>query len=217
MPYRGKRALDLVIAIPLLLVTLPLQAVAALGVRFTMGSPVLFEQERPGLAGQPFLMRKFRTMRPINPTKGWVDDASRITRLGSFLRSSSIDELPTIWNVVRGDMSIVGPRPLLMKYLELYSPEQARRMDVLPGLTGLAQVSGRNAQSWEERFRLDNQYIDGASPALDIQILVRTALVVLARRGVTGHGHATMPEFAGQPDSKTPTIDESVGQDFPQR
>lgn len=197
MPYRGKRVLDIVIGVPLLLLTLPLQALAALGIRVTMGRPVLFEQERPGLDGKPFMMRKFRTMRPIDPSRGWVDDASRLTRLGSFLRSTSIDELPTIWNIVNGDMSLVGPRPLLMRYLDRYTPEQARRMDVPPGLTGLAQVSGRNAQTWDERFAFDVAYVDTCSLKLDLEILARTAWTVLRREGVSAEGEATMPEFRG--------------------
>lgn len=197
MPYRGKRVLDIVIAVPLLLLTLPIQALAALGIRVTMGRPVLFEQERPGLDGKPFMMRKFRTMRPIQPSKGWIDDASRLTRLGSFLRSTSIDELPTIWNIVNGDMSLVGPRPLLMRYLDRYTPEQARRMDVPPGLTGLAQVSGRNAQTWDERFAFDVDYVDTCSLKLDLEILARTAWTVLRREGVSAEGEATMPEFRG--------------------
>jgi len=162
-----------------------------------MGPPILFEQERPGLGGNPFVMRKFRTMRPIDPDNGWVDDASRMTRLGSLLRSTSIDELPTIWNVITGEMSLVGPRPLLMRYLERYTPEQARRMEVPPGLTGLAQVSGRNAQSWDERFAYDVAYVDSSSLRLDVTILARTARTVLRREGVSADGEATMSEFRG--------------------
>lgn len=197
MPYRGKRALDLAVAVPLFVLTLPVQAFAALGVLATMGSPVLFAQERPGLGGRPFTMRKFRTMLPIDPSRGWVDDASRMTRLGSLLRSTSIDELPTVWSIVKGDMSLVGPRPLLMQYLERYSPQQSRRMEVPPGLTGLAQVSGRNAQSWDERFAFDVAYVDTSSFGLDIRILARTAWTVLRREGVSADGEATMPEFRG--------------------
>jgi len=197
MPYRGKRALDIAIAVPLFFLTLPVQALAAIGVLATMGSPVLFAQERPGFGGEPFIMRKFRTMRPINPDKGWIDDHSRLTRYGSLLRSTSVDELPTIWNIVRGDMSLVGPRPLLMQYLERYTPKQARRMEVPPGLTGLAQVSGRNNQSWEERFDLDVAYVDNCSLRLDVRILARTAWTVLRREGVSAEGEATMPEFRG--------------------
>lgn len=197
MSYRGKRALDIAIAVPLFVLTLPVQAVAALAILATMGPPVLFAQERPGLGGKPFVMRKFRTMNPIKPDKGWIDDASRMTRLGSLLRSTSIDELPTIWNIINGDMSLVGPRPLLMQYLDRYSPEQARRMEVPPGLTGLAQVSGRNAQSWEKRFDLDVKYVDNCSLRLDIKIIARTAWTVLRREGVSAEGEATMQEFRG--------------------
>lgn len=197
MPYRGKRTLDIVIAVPLLILTLPVQAIAALGVLVTMGAPVLFAQQRPGLGGKPFMMRKFRTMRPLDPSRGWIDDASRLTRFGSLLRSTSVDELPTIWNIVSGDMSLVGPRPLLMRYLERYSPDQARRMEVRPGLTGLAQISGRNAQSWEERFDFDISYVDNCSLKLDIKILALTAWTVLRREGVSAEGEATMPEFWG--------------------
>ena len=197
MSYRGKRALDLLVSVPLLVLSAPIQLVAALGIRATMGPPVLFAQTRPGLRGRPFVMRKFRTMNPVDPARGWLDDASRLTRLGTLFRSTSIDELPTIWNIVKGDMSLVGPRPLLMRYLERYTPEQARRMEVRPGLTGLAQVSGRNAQGWEERFALDVIYVETSSLSLDISILVRTVLTVLRREGVTAEGEATMPEFRG--------------------
>ena len=197
MPYRGKRVLDIAIAVPLFVLTLPVQAVAAVSILTTMGSPVLFEQARPGLGGKPFMMRKFRTMHPIDPDRGWTDDASRMTRLGALLRSTSIDELPTIWNIVNGDMSLVGPRPLLMRYLQRYSPEQARRMEVPPGLTGLAQVSGRNAQGWDERFDFDVTYVDNCSLGLDIRILARTAWTVIRREGVSAEGEATMSEFRG--------------------
>lgn len=197
MAYRGKRAFDLVVALPLFIVTLPLQAVAALGIKLTMGSPVLFSQTRPGLHGQPFIMRKFRTMHPVDPSRGWTDDSSRMTRVGSFLRTTSIDELPTIWNIVKGDMSLVGPRPLLMRYLERYTPAQARRMEVLPGLTGLAQINGRNAQSWEKRFAWDVEYVDSCSPLMDVKILCRTVVTVVRREGVSAEGEATMTEFMG--------------------
>lgn len=197
MTYRGKRAIDIAIAVPLFIFMLPVQAVAALGILTMMGSPVLFTQERPGLRGKPFTMRKFRTMQPFDPDRGWIDDASRMTRLGSLLRSTSIDELPTLWSVINGDMSLVGPRPLLMQYLDRYSPEQARRMEVPPGLTGLAQVSGRNAQSWDERFACDVTYVDNCSILLDAQILMRTAQTVLLRHGVSAEGEATMSEFRG--------------------
>ena len=197
MPYRGKRLLDLVVSVPILLLSLPVQAAAALAIRVKMGSPVLFSQTRPGLNGQPFEMRKFRTMHPIDPSRGWTDDNSRLTRLGALLRSSSVDELPTVWNIIRGDMSLVGPRPLLMSYLGRYSPSQARRMEVLPGLTGLAQVNGRNAQTWDERFAWDLEYVDSASLRTDLKILLKTVLTVARRDGISAEGEATMPEFKG--------------------
>lgn len=199
MPYRGKRALDLVIAVPLLLATMPVQATAALAILASMGRPILFTQERPGLGGKPFRMSKFRTMHPVDKARGRIDDASRITRLGALLRSTSIDELPTIWSIIRGDMSLVGPRPLLMRYVDRYSPEQARRMDVRPGLTGLAQISGRNAQTWQQRFTDDLTYVDNCCMRLDIKILLLTVSTVLRRRGISAEGQATMPEFRGNP------------------
>lgn len=197
MTYRGKRLLDLVVSVPILLLSLPVQAVAALAIRITMGSPVLFSQTRPGLNGQPFEMRKFRTMHPIDPSRGWTDDNSRLTRLGAFLRSTSVDELPTLWNIIWGDMSLVGPRPLLMSYLERYSSSQARRMEALPGLTGLAQVNGRNAQTWDERFAWDVEYVDSASLRTDLKILLKTVLTVARRDGISAEGEATMSEFTG--------------------
>lgn len=197
MQYRGKRTLDLVCAIPAFILSLPIQLVAAAAIRITLGKPVLFSQVRPGFKGTPFTMRKFRTMRPIDPSRGWIDDDSRITGLGSFLRSTSIDELPTIWNIIKGDMSLVGPRPLLLSYVDRYSPEQARRMDARPGLTGLAQVSGRNAQSWDERFKYDIDYVERCSFKLDFAILLRTFVTVASRHGISAEGQSTMPEFRG--------------------
>lgn len=197
MSYPGKRLMDLVLTTPALLVSLPLQAMTAAAIRLTMGSPVLFRQQRPGLGGEPFEMLKFRTMSLPDPDKGLVTDADRMTRLGSFLRSTSLDELPTLWNIVRGDMSVVGPRPLLVQYLDRYSPEQARRHEVRPGLTGLAQVSGRNALSWEAKFAYDVDYVDTHSPALDLRIIVRTVVQVLRRDGINAEGEATMAEFMG--------------------
>lgn len=195
--YRGKRLLDLAVAIPALIATLPLQLVAATCVRATLGAPIIFRQTRPGLHGEPFVMKKFRTMHPIDESKGWTDDASRLTRLGRFLRSTSIDELPALWNVAKGDMSLVGPRPLLMHYLKLYTPEQARRMDVPPGITGLAQVSGRNSLTWTDRFEIDLEYVDNCSFLLDLQILAKTVVTVFGRRGISEDGEATMTEFTG--------------------
>ena len=197
MSYPEKRILDLTVSIPILVLSLPIQLAAALAIRTTMGSPVLFNQTRPGINGYPFEMRKFRTMHPFDPSRGWINDRSRLTRLGSFLRSSSIDELPTVWNIIKGDMSLVGPRPLLMSYLDRYSHSQARRMEVLPGLTGLAQVNGRNSQSWDERFALDVEYVESVSLRTDLRILFKTILTVLRRDGISAEGEATMPEFKG--------------------
>ncbi|CAM4089080.1 sugar transferase [Janibacter anophelis] len=199
MSYRGKRLLDLALTVPALVASLPVQAVAAVAVRFTMGSPVLFRQQRPGLDGAPFEMLKFRTMRLPDPERGLVTDAQRMTRTGAFLRSTSLDELPTLWNIIRGDMSIVGPRPLLMQYLERYTPEQSRRHAVRPGLTGLAQVSGRNALSWEQKFARDVEYVDHNSLTVDLRIIARTVVQVLRRDGISAEGEATMSEFMGSP------------------
>jgi lipopolysaccharide/colanic/teichoic acid biosynthesis glycosyltransferase len=194
---RTKRFFDVFVSVTVLILSLPVQAVVALAVAARLGQPVLFRQTRPGLHGEPFKMMKFRTMRPVDPARDWTDDASRLTVLGRALRASSLDELPTLWNVVRGDMSLVGPRPLLMQYLNRYTPEQARRHDVLPGLTGLAQISGRNALKWEDKFRLDVEYVDSRSMALDLKILRATVLSVLRRDGITATGEATMSEFMG--------------------
>jgi lipopolysaccharide/colanic/teichoic acid biosynthesis glycosyltransferase len=194
---RAKRLFDLFVSVTVLMFSLPVQAVVALAVAAKLGQPVLFRQTRPGLHGKPFKMVKIRTMRPVDPARGWTDDASRLTVLGRVLRASSLDELPTLWNIVRGDMSVVGPRPLLMQYLNRYTPEQARRHDVLPGLTGLAQISGRNALKWEDKFRLDVEYVDSRSMTLDLKILRATVLSVLRHDGITATGEATMPEFMG--------------------
>lgn len=197
----AQRVLDLAVATPALILSLPVQAVVAGVVRRRLGSPVLFRQERPGLHGELFTMRKFRTMRDVDEAHGLVTDEQRLTPFGSFLRSTSLDELPTLWNIVRGDMSLVGPRPLLPQYLDRYTAEQARRHDVRPGLTGLAQVSGRNALTWEQRLALDVEYVDTRSLALDLRILWRTVATVLRREGVAAQGHVTMPEFLGSPPS----------------
>ena len=197
MTYRGKRLLDLALTTPILCASLPVQAATALAIRVRMGRPVLFRQQRPGIDGEPFEMLKFRTMFQPDPERGLVTDADRMTGLGSFLRSTSLDELPTLWNIVRGDMSLVGPRPLLVQYLGRYSPEQARRHEVKPGLTGLAQVSGRNAISWESKFRHDVEYVDNHSLLLDLKIIVRTVVQVVRREGISAAGEATMPEFMG--------------------
>ncbi len=195
-----KRAVDVFVAATLLLVGLPvLLAVAAL-VAVKLGRPVLFRQRRPGIGGRPFWMVKFRSMRDVRDAAGrLLPDDQRLTRFGRMLRASSLDELPELWNVLRGDMSLVGPRPLLMQYLDRYSPRQARRMEVRPGITGWAQVNGRNALSWEERFELDVWYVDNQSLLLDLKILMLTALRVVQRDGVSAQGHVTMPEFMGSP------------------
>lgn len=195
----AKRAMDLGVAVPVFLLTAPIQAVAALAIRATMGSPVLFEQPRPGLGGEVFHMRKFRTMRPIdeNASVESNSNVARITPVGRFLRSTSIDELPTLWHVITGEMSLVGPRPLLVSYLDLYSPEQSRRHEVKPGITGLAQISGRNSTTWEKRLRLDVEYVDTASILKDIKILLATVGPVLTRSGVSQSDNVTMPPFTG--------------------
>lgn len=175
---------------------LPMCAVVAVAVRATAGGPVIFRQERAGLGGRPFRLAKFRTMREGNGT-----DAERTTRLGRFLRSTSLDEIPQLFHVLSGSMSLVGPRPLPTSYLPRYSPEQARRHEVRPGITGWAQVNGRNSISWEEKFRLDIWYVDHISPALDLKILALTALRVMSRRGVNSTASVTMPEFKGSGQS----------------
>jgi lipopolysaccharide/colanic/teichoic acid biosynthesis glycosyltransferase len=197
-----KRLLDVAASALALLGALPVLAAVAAAVRVTMGRPVLFVQERPGLHGRPFRLLKFRTMSRATDAAGApLPDSARLTRVGRFLRSSSLDELPQLWNVLRGDVSLVGPRPLLMQYLPRYSPEQARRHDVLPGITGWAQVNGRNAISWEQKFALDVWYVDHWSLALDLKILWMTVGRVLARRDVAQEGHVTMPEFMGSDGS----------------
>jgi lipopolysaccharide/colanic/teichoic acid biosynthesis glycosyltransferase len=192
-----KRVVDVAVAGPLLVVTAPVQAAVAVAVAGRLGRPVLFRQRRPGRGGVPFTILKFRTMLPLDVAAGHVDDASRLTPLGRFLRSTSLDELPTLVNVLRGDMSLVGPRPLLMAYLPRYSATQARRHEVRPGLTGLAQVSGRNAVGWDERLALDVEYVDTRSLRLDLAILGRTVAAVVRREGISADGEATMPEFLG--------------------
>ena len=193
-----KRAFDLLLSLGLLLMlALPLLLLCVM-VRFKLGSPVLFRQTRPGLHGKPFKMVKFRTMTDARGPDGQLlPDAERLTAFGRFLRSSSFDELPELWNVLKGDMSLVGPRPLLMEYLPLYSPEQARRHEVRPGITGWAQVNGRNALSWEDKFLLDVWYVDHRSLWLDIKILWLTVRKVLVREGISAAGEATMPKFTG--------------------
>ena len=194
----GKRLFDLIAASLVLLVFSPLLLVLALLVWAAHGTPVLFRQQRPGYKGRPFRIYKFRTMTDRRTPDGTLlPDAERITRLGRFLRSTSLDELPEFFNVLRGEMSLVGPRPLLMQYLERYSPEQMRRHDVTPGVTGWAQVNGRNAITWDEKFALDLWYVDHWSFWLDIKILFLTLWKALKREGISQPGHATMEEFKG--------------------
>ncbi|MBP1465743.1 sugar transferase [Candidatus Chloroploca sp. M-50] len=201
--HTGKRIFDLLVAIPVLLVFSPLLAVLALLVRVKLGTPVFFRQQRPGRHGKPFTMVKFRTMTDARDAKGnLLPDAERLTRFGKFLRSSSLDELPELWNVLKGEMSLVGPRPLRIEYLPLYSTHQARRHEVRPGITGWAQVNGRNALSWEERFDLDVWYVNQASFYLDLKIIVMTIVAILRRDGISASGHATMYRFTGSKDTK---------------
>ena len=201
----AKRLLDIVVAGLALVVGAPFLLIIALVVLATMGRPVLFRQQRPGLHGKPFQLLKFRTM--LSDAKLGTDvasDARRLTRTGRFLRATSLDELPELWNVLRGDMSLVGPRPLLMQYLGRYTPEQARRHDVRPGLTGWAQVNGRNALSWEEKFVLDTWYVDNRSFWLDLKIILMTAASLFRPRGISAEGSATMPEFMGSTPQPNP-------------
>lgn len=193
-----KRLIDILASLFCLLVLSPVLLLVFALVRIQMGSPVLFRQVRPGMNGKPFMMVKFRTMLDAVDAQGNpLPDDQRLTRLGSFLRSTSLDELPELWNVLKGDMSLVGPRPLLMEYLPLYSPEQARRHEVRPGVTGWAQVNGRNALSWDEKFKLDVWYVDNQSLWLDIRILFLTVKKVLVREGISADGEATMSKFKG--------------------
>lgn len=193
-----KRLFDLVSASLALLLLFPVLLLVAWLVHRRLGSPVLFRQVRPGLHGKPFEMVKFRTMRDAVDTEGnALPDAERLTPFGRFLRSTSLDELPELWNVIKGDMSLVGPRPLLMEYLPLYSAEQARRHEVRPGITGWAQVNGRNAVSWPEKFALDIWYVDNRSLLLDIRILILTIKKVFVREGISAEGQATASRFTG--------------------
>jgi lipopolysaccharide/colanic/teichoic acid biosynthesis glycosyltransferase len=194
-----QRAIDVVVAGGVLVATAPVMAGVAVLVAARLGRPVLFRQQRPGRHGRPFTLVKFRTMRDVDEERGLISDADRMTGLGRALRATSLDELPTFWNVLRGEMSLVGPRPLLLHYLDLYTPEQARRHLVRPGVTGLAQVSGRNLLSWEDRLALDTWYVDHRSLGLNARICARTVLVLLRRVGVAAPGSVTMPQFTGSP------------------
>ena len=193
-----KRLFDLAVLLLTAPVWLPAIGAVAILVRLNLGAPVLFRQARPGLGGRIFPLVKFRTMTAARDAQGnLLPDAQRLTRFGRWLRSTSLDELPEILNILRGEMSLVGPRPLLVQYLGRYTPEQARRHEVLPGLTGWAQVKGRNALTWEEKFRLDVWYVDHRSLWLDVRILLLTLGQVVRRHGVSAQGEATMPEFMG--------------------
>jgi len=194
-----KRLTDILLAAAGLIVLAPVMAAVAVAVALALGRPVLFRQVRPGLHGKPFRLIKFRTMLDAVGADGRpLDDARRLTRFGRFLRASSLDELPELWNILKGDMSLVGPRPLLMQYLPLYTPEQARRHDVRPGLTGWSQVNGRNVLSWPEKLALDTWYVDHRSFRLDLRILLMTVAKVVSRSGIAAEGSETMPEFRGE-------------------
>lgn len=193
-----KRLFDIIASAFGLLLLSPVIAIVAWQIRRKLGSPVLFRQVRPGLQGKPFEMIKFRTMRDAVDVQGNpLPDSERMTSFGSFLRASSLDELPELWNVLKGDMSLVGPRPLLMEYLPLYSPEQYRRHEARPGVTGWAQINGRNALSWEDKFKLDVWYVDNRSFWLDLKIIFLTLKKVVVREGISAEGEATMSKFTG--------------------
>jgi sugar transferase EpsL len=198
MSLFAKRLIDILLSGSALLITAPLMAAISLAIRLSVGRPVLFRQTRPGYKGKPFTLLKFRTMSAARDAQGLLlPDTRRLTPIGKLLRQWSLDELPQLWNVFRGDMSLVGPRPLLMQYIGRYTPEQARRHDAKPGLTGWAQVNGRNALTWPKKFSLDLWYINNWNLRLDAWILVQTLLQVLKREGISQKGHATMPEFSG--------------------
>ena len=201
-----KRLFDIVGATTALVVLSPVYVATAYKVSKNLGSPVLFRQTRPGLHGQPFKMIKFRSMKDSVDTDGnLLEDAERLTSFGKALRNTSLDELPELWNVIKGDMSLVGPRPLLMEYLPLYSEEQARRHKVRPGITGYAQINGRNAIGWQERFELDNWYVDNQSLWLDIKILLKTVKKVIVKDGISAEGEATMSKFTGNETRACPS------------
>jgi len=194
----GKRICDLAIAVPVVLLAAPVFLALAVLVRLKLGTPVVFRQERPGLNGRPFTLYKFRTMTDRRDAQGnLLPDAQRLTPFGRFLRSTSLDELPELWNVLKGEMSLVGPRPLLMHYLDLYTPEQMRRHEVRPGITGWAQVNGRNALAWEDKFERDVWYVDHLSPGLDVKIILLTAMRIVQREDISQPGHVTMQPFEG--------------------
>ena len=198
-----KRILDVVIASTALVLLSPVYALVAYKVKKNLGSPVLFRQTRPGLYGQPFEMIKFRSMKDALDTAGNpLPDSERLTPFGKMLRATSLDEMPELWNVIKGDMSIVGPRPLLMEYLPLYNSEQAKRHEVRPGITGYAQVNGRNAISWEKKFELDTWYVENRSLWLDFKIMLKTVQKVLSKDDISAEGEATMSKFTGTSEPK---------------
>ncbi len=207
----GKRVLDLVLTLPIAVALAPVGVLVAVVIRTKLGSPVLFRQERPGLHGECFELIKFRTMTDTRDGTGaMLPDEHRLTSLGKLLRRTSLDEIPTLWNVLRGEMSLVGPRPLLVRYLGRYSPEQQRRHEIRPGVTGWSQINGRNAISWDEKLGLDIWYVDHVSFSMDLTILFRTALAVVTQRGIVAEGHATMPEFMGETKSQDGSRGERV-------
>lgn len=195
-PYDSvKRGLDIAASLVAMVMLSPVILATAIAVRIQLGAPVLFIQPRPGRGGNIFRLYKFRSMRNVDESRGWVTDEQRLTRFGRGLRSTSLDELPSLLNVLRGEMSVVGPRPLLVEYLSRYSTEQARRHEVRPGVTGLAQVSGRNALTWEDKFRLDVAYVENCSLGLDARIVARTLKSVVVREGISADDHVTMRKF----------------------
>ena len=205
--FDPKRMTDILLSAAGLVVLAPVLAAVAVAVAVALGRPILFHQVRPGLHGKPFRLIKFRTMLDsVGPDGEPLDDSERLTRFGRFLRASSLDELPELWNILRGDMSLVGPRPLLMRYLPLYTPEQARRHDVRPGLTGWSQVNGRNALTWPEKLALDTWYVDHRSFRLDLRILFMTLARVASRSGIAAEGSETMPEFRGEGPNSSPAF-----------
>ena len=198
-----KRLLDIVIASSALVLLSPVYLIVAHKVKKNLGSPVLFRQVRPGLNGQPFEMIKFRTMKDALDAEGNpLPDSERLTPFGKMLRATSLDEMPELWNVIKGDMSIVGPRPLLMEYLPLYNEQQAKRHNVRPGITGYAQVNGRNAISWEKKFELDTWYVENQSLWLDFKIMLKTIKKVIAKDDISAEGETTMTNFTGTPEQK---------------
>ena len=198
-----KRILDITIASTALILLSPVYFIVARKVKKNLGSPVLFRQVRPGLHGKPFEMIKFRTMKDAVDAEGHpLPDSERLTPFGKMLRATSLDEMPELWNVIKGDMSIVGPRPLLMEYLSLYNEQQAKRHNVRPGITGYAQVNGRNAISWEKKFELDTWYVENQSLWLDFKIMLKTVKKVIAKDDISAEGEATMSKFTGSPEQK---------------